>query len=66
MVDAIVSDASTMETSHTEVKLFQHDHYIVYYCCLMFIHACLIILTFGDCIHQHQELLMQRSMWHLQ
>ena len=60
MVDAIVSATSTMETSHIEVQLFQHDHYIVYYCWRMFIHA------FVDCSHQQQELLMQQSMWNLQ
>ena len=59
MVDAVVSAASAMATSHTEVQLFQHDRYIVYYCWRMFIHACLTISTFGDCSHQQQELLMQ-------
>ena len=66
MVDAAVSAASTMATSHTEVQLFQHDRYIVYYCWRMFIHACLTISTFGDCSHQQQDLLMQQSMWYLQ
>ena len=66
MVDVAVSVASTMETRNTEVQLFQHDHYIVYYCWRMFIHACLTISTFGDCSHQQQELLMQQSMWYLQ
>ena len=53
MVDAVVNAASTMTTSHTEVQLFQHDHYVVYYCWCMFIHA------IGDCSHQQQDLLMQ-------
>ena len=39
MVDVVVSAASTMETSHTEVQLFEHDIDIVCYCCLLFIHA---------------------------
>ena len=34
-----------MTTSHTNIQLFQHDCYIVYYCFLMFIHACLTIST---------------------
>ena len=66
MVDATISVASTMETSHIEVQLFQHDRYIVYYCWNMFIHACLTISTFGDCSHQQQELLIQQSMRYLQ
>ena len=39
MVDAAVSTASTMATSHTEVQVFEHDIDIVCYCCLFFIHA---------------------------
>ena len=58
MVDATVSAASAMATSHTEVQLFQHDGYIVYYYWRMFIHSCLTISTFGDCIHQQQDLLL--------
>ena len=49
MVDAAISAASVIETSHIEVQLFQHDCYIVYYCFLMFIHACLTISAFGNC-----------------
>ena len=39
MVDAAVSAASTMETSHTEVQLFEHDIYIVRYCYLAYMSA---------------------------
>ena len=65
MVDAAVNDASAMATSHTEVKLFQHDSYIVYYCWRMLIHACLTISTFGDCSQHQYKLLMQHSVWYL-
>ena len=45
MVDAAVSVASAMVISHKEVQLFQHDHYILYFCFLVFSHAYLTIST---------------------
>ena len=61
MVEAALSVASAMATSHAVVQLFQHDRYIVYYCWHMFIHACLTIETFGDCSHQQQSMLYLQS-----